>query len=197
MGTTDQKGHGMTVETSPHDYLMRNPCRRCEHEYGRVERKATQDCIYCLQCGKFCYNAPRSETGNPVAHLKSRHNVSSSQRSRILTRDNHRCVFCGANGDTAELHVGHLISVENHESLGLTERDLQSDDNLAASCATCNLGLGKNSVSARLLAALVHRRELHPDPITGERDAGQAAALLNMESTVSAQRTRSPEEYIP
>lgn len=173
----------MTLDTTPTDYPMRAPCRRCNHEYGRVERKATQDCIYCLQCGKFCYNAPRAETGNPVAHINTRHNISPSQRNRILTRDNHRCVFCGANAETTELHVAHLISVENREALGLTDRELQSDENLVASCAACNLGLGKKSVSARMIAALVHRHETTKD-----------AALRDMETTLRAQRTDSPQE---
>jgi hypothetical protein len=67
-------------------------------------------------------------------------------------------VLCGANAESAELHVGHLISVHESEELGLMDRELQSDENLAIFCATCNLGLGKDSVSARLIAALVYRR---------------------------------------
>lgn len=143
-------------------YQMRAPCKRCGDEAGRVERRATQDCVYCGSCGQFCYNAPRAETGNPVAHVRTRHDISVSQRARILSRDVYRCVFCGADGREAELHVAHLVSVHDGPDLGLTDRDLQSDENLIASCNACNLGLGKRSVSVRLIAALVHRRA-NPD----------------------------------
>lgn len=148
------------------DYQMRKPCTHCgEPQRGRLERRGAQDCVFCAECGMFAYNAPRSETGNPVAHLQIRHNISPSLRSRILNRDNHQCLLCGANSKSAELHVGHLISVHESAELGLTDRDLQSDENLATFCATCNLGLGKDSVSTRLIAALVHRRNLTaPDP---------------------------------
>jgi 5-methylcytosine-specific restriction endonuclease McrA len=147
------------------EHQMREPCKYCGGQRGRVERKGAQDCVYCAACGRWSYNAPRSETGNPVAHLRTRHDISPSQRSRILDRDAHRCVLCGANAETTtELHIGHLISVHEREELGLTVRELQSDENLATFCVTCNLGLGKGSVSSRLIAALVHRRDRPTTP---------------------------------
>lgn len=138
---------------------MKDPCRYCGCTFGWIARKGVQDCVYCIQCGGYCYNASRAETGNPVAHVNSRHNISSSQRGRILNRDNCRCVFCGASGESVELQIGHLISVQESAELGVMDRDLQSDENLAACCPDCNLGLGKSSVSARLLAALIRRRQ--------------------------------------
>ncbi len=47
------------------EHQMREPCKYCGGQRGRVERKGAQDCIYCATCGRWSYNAPRSETGNP------------------------------------------------------------------------------------------------------------------------------------
>jgi 5-methylcytosine-specific restriction endonuclease McrA len=153
------------------NFPMREPCQQCGEQRGRLDRRGVQDCVFCATCGKFSYNAPRSETGKPVVHLGTRHNVSPSQRNRILARDSHRCVLCGANGESTGLHIGHLISVHESGELGLSDRELQSDENLATFCATCNLGLGKNSVSARLIAALVHRRsQTAPSPRRSDED---------------------------
>lgn len=161
----------MTLLSPDSDYQMREPCKHCGDRRGRIDRKGMQDCVFCAKCGKFAYNAPRSETGNPVAHLQIRYDISPSLRSRILNRDNYRCVLCGANSESVELHIGHLISVHESVELGLTDRDLQSDENLATFCSACNLGLGKDSVSARLIAALVHRRSrTAPSPRRSDED---------------------------
>ena len=53
------------------DHQIREPCKFCGGQRGRVDRKGVQDCICCATCGKWFYNAPRSETGNPVAHYRT------------------------------------------------------------------------------------------------------------------------------
>lgn len=42
---------------------------------------------------------------------------------------------------------------------GLTDEEINSDDNLAAFCDECNLGLGKQPVPLRLAVALVMARQ--------------------------------------
>ena len=56
------------------------------------------------------------------------------------------------------LDVGHLVSVEDGRSLGMTDEELYDDENLAAMCSPCNSGYGRNSVSPRLMAALIRAR---------------------------------------
>lgn len=98
-----------------------------------------------------------------VRTVRSRPEISPAQRSRVLHRDNHRCVLCGTPPSIlVELHLAHLVSVADAQELGLSETDTWHDENLVTSCAECNLGLGRHSVSARLIAALavrVHGRD--------------------------------------
>ena len=61
------------------------------------------------------------------------------QRARILMRDG-RCVICGSR---EQLQVGHLLPVAGGLAAGLTEAELNDDENLAAMCAECNAGLGE------------------------------------------------------
>jgi 5-methylcytosine-specific restriction endonuclease McrA len=84
--------------------------------------------------------------------------VSPSVRARIIVLDGGRCALCGARGGDAGLHVGHLIPVARGLEAGLTEADLNSDENLAAMCAECNLGLSDNPVPLRIAVAILRMR---------------------------------------
>ena len=138
----------------PHD--LRKPCSKCGSATGRIATKAGQDCVYCLQCGRFQYNAPRTETGRTTRSVTTVHSaIKARQRARIIMRATGRCELCGSQKN---LHVGHLLSVEAGLKLGLTEVELNDDENLAAMCERCNLGIGKIPVPARLLAALIMSR---------------------------------------
>lgn len=138
------------------DYQMRAPCR-CGSTTGRIETKSGQDCVYCLGCGKHQYNAPRVETGRAVRTVTTVHNgIKPKQRARILLRANGSCELCH-NGDRP-LHVGHLLSVNDGMKQGLTDLEINSDENLAAMCDECNLGLSDRPVSLRLLLSLLVTR---------------------------------------
>lgn len=150
--------HQRTRPPGPVMHPLREPCR-CGHLMGTITPKGGQDLVYCGGCGAWLYNAPRSETGAPTRPVRSRPKISPSQRARVFDRDNHRCVLCGTTATvTTELHLSHLVSVADAREFGLSEEDLWHDENLIVSCAECNLGLGRRSVSARLIAALVMRR---------------------------------------
>jgi hypothetical protein len=56
------------------------------------------------------------------------------------------------------LHVGHLLSVEKGLAQGLTERELNHDENLAAMCEECNLSLGNEPVRLAICFALLKAR---------------------------------------
>lgn len=136
-------------------FQMRQACR-CGNETGRIETKSGQDCVYCLSCGKHCYNAPRTETGREVRSLRTRPDIKTGQRSRILERDNGTCVVCHC--DDRPLDVGHLISVDAGRKLGLTDAELYDDENLAAMCQTCNSGLSSRPVSLRQMVNILKAR---------------------------------------
>ena len=141
--------------TSP-SYPMRSTCSQCGCDAGRLETRGGQDCVFCLGCGRHCYNAPRVETGRDARSLRTRPDIKPSQRARVLERDNGQCVLCHSN--TRDLDVGHVISVKEGRALGMTDAELYSDDNLVAMCAPCNSGLGQLSLNPRILLASMRAR---------------------------------------
>lgn len=137
-------------------YQMREPCRYCNSEEGNISPRGGQNCVFCLGCGRLAYNAPRTETGETVRTVTTIHNgIRPKQRARILLRANGVCELCGAR---QLLHVGHLLSVDDGLKAGSTEAVLNSDENLAALCEECNLGIGSASVTLRLLMRLALER---------------------------------------
>lgn len=141
------------------DHIIRNGgCKRCKTTTGRIETKSGQDCVFCTQCGAFQYNAPRVETGREVRSLRTRPDISPSQRTRILDRDGGACILCHATD--RPLDIGHLISVKDGLDTGLTEAQIYHDENLAAMCAPCNSGYGARTVNPRIIAAALLARSL-------------------------------------
>jgi 5-methylcytosine-specific restriction endonuclease McrA len=115
-----------------------------------------QDCVFC-DCGAFQYNAPRVETGRAVRTVKTVHDaIKPKTRRDVLLRASLACELC--HSWTKELHVGHLVSVADGITHGLTDDEINSEANLCAMCAECNLGLGKETVPLRLAVAMVMAR---------------------------------------
>jgi 5-methylcytosine-specific restriction endonuclease McrA len=139
---------------------MRNPCKYCGEIEGFIVTRNGQDCVHCVRCEGHQYNAPRTETGRKVRTVSTVHDaISSKQRKRIILRASGRCEMCGAKySDDTGLHVGHLISVENGVKQGLTDRQINSDENLSAMCAQCNLGLGSETVPLWMATAIIRAR---------------------------------------
>src|SRR6266536_1467108 len=137
-------------------YPLREPCKDCGAELGTITPINGQNVVRCGSCGTFLYNAPRVETGEARRSVSTVHNgIKPKQRTRILLRASGLCEICGAS---TNLHVGHVLSIDNGLKEGLTEADLNSDDNLIASCAECNLGLGNEPLPLRLFIGIIRRR---------------------------------------
>ena len=136
-------------------YTMQNACERCGSMDGTITTTNGQDVVRCL-CGKYQYCASKDETGRKPRTVKSVHDmISPKQRARIITRATGRCEICGARGD---LQVGHLISVKDGLKLGMTGAQINDDENLAAMCPACNLGIGESTVPLRLAVSMVLAR---------------------------------------
>ncbi len=117
--------------------------------------------MLCNRCGKWQYNAPRVETGRAVRSVTTVHkDLKPKARANVLLRSTGHCELCGASG--VPLHVGHLLSVKDGLDRGLTEVELNGEENLAAMCEECNLGLGKQTVPLRLVVAIVLARLRSP-----------------------------------
>lgn len=136
--------------------IMRAPCSRCGGTNGTITTSGGQDTVRCADYGHYCYNAPRSETGRERRSLRTRPTIRPSQRSRILVRDNGTCILC--HRSDLPLELGHLVSVHDGHLIGMSDADLASDENLAAMCAPCNAGWGKQSLPPHLVAAAIWAR---------------------------------------
>jgi len=154
---------------------MRSPCSRCDCPDGIIVTKNGQDTVRCADCDQYAgYNAPRSETRRERRSLRTRPTIRPSQRTRILVRDNGTCVLC--HRSDVSLDVGHLISVHDGHTLGMSDAELSSDDNLAAMCSACNSGLSSESLPPRMLAAALWARSkggATPRPARAARLYGQ------------------------
>ena len=136
-------------------HALRAPCS-CGGTEGRIETRNGQDCVFCSSCNKWQYNAPKTETGRAVRSVSTVHEaIRPAVRARVLLRANRHCELCGAE---RELHVGHLLSVADGVRGGLADAEINGEENLAAMCVECNLGLGANPVPLRLMVALVLAR---------------------------------------
>lgn len=136
---------------------MRTTCRYgCQCDEGRIETKNGQDCVYCCECGRHQYNAPKTETGRAVRSVSTTHEaIKPAQRARVLLRDNYRCVLCGARGD---LHVSHVVSVLAGHQNGMTDHEINADENLIAACPECNLGMSSNPIPIRVMLPILRAR---------------------------------------
>ena len=68
--------------------------------------------------------------------------LPTKKRQLIYDRDDHRCIYCGGNGNDEHLTLDHLKPVE----LGGTHRAA----NLVTACKTCNSAKGKKSLKGFL-----------------------------------------------
>lgn len=141
-------------------YRMRASCAACGSVFGTITETGAQDVVRCV-CGKFQYNAPRVETGKAVRSITTVHNgIKPKQRAEIIMRAGLRCEACKRSPikPTDELHVGHGVSVKDGLAMGMTEAELNSNENLLALCSECNIGLGSETVPLWLMVAIVVAR---------------------------------------
>lgn len=145
------------MSAEPDRFVMRKPCARCGGIHGVVAEVNGQDTVRCLSCNAFCYNAPRTETGRAQRSVTTVHKaIKPAKRARILERDGNRCQWC--KSDTARLHVGHIVSVDAGLVAGLTDEEINDDENLVAQCEECNLGMGDLPMPLRNAVVILRAR---------------------------------------
>jgi len=155
MSSSDLFG-GETEGIKP-PYKMREPCKKCGCPNGKIETRSGQDCVMCLVCGKHAYNAPKTETGRAVRSTTTVHAaINPNKRYRVLERASGKCELCGKTGGV--LHVGHLVSVDAGMRSGMTDAEINDEENLCSLCDECNLGMGATPIPLRLAVAMVMAR---------------------------------------
>ena len=127
----------MTITEPGADHQMRAGCPECGSTAGTISPINGQDVVRCAQCGRYCYNAPRTETGRPPRSLRARPQIPPSQSRRIFVRDRRTCLLCGRHD--RPLVIGHIISVREGRAYGLSDAELYHDENLTAMCQSATL----------------------------------------------------------
>jgi 5-methylcytosine-specific restriction endonuclease McrA len=150
---TNQTGGG---DTPPH--TMREPCRDCGGLDGVIRTRNGQDTVWCAQCNRYAYNAPRTETGRPRRSLRTNRKISPSQRARILLRDGCTCFMCGRRDN---LVIAHIVSLRDGYADGLSDKLLYCDANLITKCQECNAGVGDASISPYRMLMIASLRAHH------------------------------------
>lgn len=120
------------------------------HDGYVVEGKAGTFCSICdgsqLRGGRVRDTADSGRTTGG--------GIGPAQRARILMRDRH-CVLCGRQDS---LQIGHLLSMAAGLRAGLSESQLDSDENLAALCPACNLGIEDVAMPLWVVVPLLRAR---------------------------------------
>lgn len=139
---------------------LRAPCVGCGGLEGVIERRNGQACVFCRSCGRFAYNAPRTETGERQRSAMTVHNgIKPKVHAAVIIRAGRRCELCGAPAAGTEgLMVDHMLSVNDGLKLGLTEDQLNNIENLAALCPACNHGKGRTTLPLYLVVAIIKAR---------------------------------------
>ena len=84
-------------------YPMRQACGACGGWEGRIEPKGGQQCVYCVGCGRWVYNAPKDETD--AARRTRRRHIERTKGLKLIAgllhwvapeqRDQWVCGICG------------------------------------------------------------------------------------------------------
>jgi len=134
-------------ETHP----LRATCGHCGGAQGRIRKKSDQNCVYCVGCDRWQYNAPKVETGEERRSLSRREAIKPKRWIQLLELHGHACFNCGARPPDVILHAAHLISRKDAEAHGFLDEVIDSDTNLVPMCETCNAGYGRSSVAVALM----------------------------------------------
>jgi hypothetical protein len=141
--------HVMRNTKPPDRWLLQNPsmagwmepialspaCRAAfsESQIAWLERRwtALKARSQRLQDEGVVLEVPPTRVPNP--HKRS---VPLGLRFKVLTRDNHTCVYCGRTSAEVPLHVDHSVAWSRGGKTTI--------DNLRTACADCNIGKGAN-----------------------------------------------------
>lgn len=112
---------------------------------------------FCGECGRHVAFVSKVDAGVKTRTIQTTHAaIKPKTRARILERATSRCEICGRRDGI--LHVSHLLSVDAGHAAGLTDEEINCDENLASLCEECNIGMGRSPVPLRLAIAIIRAR---------------------------------------
>jgi Zn finger protein HypA/HybF involved in hydrogenase expression len=139
--------------------LRFDDCPQCGETETIIQDKGPHKEMLCGQCKRHLRFVGKAELGlAPRSVSSTRNGIKPAQRSRVMQRDNFRCWSCGRASPSVMLHVGHVISVADGERMGLSQQQINDDENLVTQCEECNLGLGSNTMPIRFVVNVLLAR---------------------------------------
>ncbi len=140
-------------------YMGKCKYPECDGTEGTIETKSNQDCLTCNTCNRFQRNVSKVDSGRKPRTVKTTHDaIKTSVKNLVLHRCNGFCELCGKGPPFAILQVSHIISVEYGHDHGLTDDQINDQENLIALCDECNLGGGKECLPLRFALRVVWAR---------------------------------------
>lgn len=108
---------------------------------GEIE-KAESKLFSQLRIRKVKGSAPiYIDQNHPIVSSSAKRQISSTLRTKILRRDNFKCVFCGkTSSDDVQIDVDHIIPRNLIDRLGLDNGLHTAEYNLCSACHICNIG---------------------------------------------------------
>ena len=153
----------MTDSLIDHPIPLKEPCPDCGAVDGLVNTAGAHQKLTCGDCGRYIRFVGKAELGLvPRTVATTRAGITPGVRARILERATGKCEVCGATD--RPIHVGHCLSVREATEQGLTDEEINHEENLMAMCEDCNLGWGKRPVPVRLLARVIMARLRRGNP---------------------------------
>ncbi len=81
----------------------------------------------------------REQRSGSYSSKPSRPKISKHLRFSVLSRDGHRCVYCGMSSSDGSLVMDHVVPFSKGGSTCLS--------NLVAACTNCNMGKGSREIT--------------------------------------------------
>jgi ribosomal protein S14 len=112
---------------------------------------------FCVDCGRHQKFLSKAAAGIEKRTVQSTHAaIRPKDRARIIERATGRCELCGRRD--VILNVSHFLSVAEGHKAGLTDEEINCDENLSCMCEECNLGIGRKPFPLRLAVAIIRAR---------------------------------------
>lgn len=125
-------GTMLSVNNSRHQFVYY--CPTCKSDLPASEN-SRWEVMYNTSVSKATPSALKTGSADSKSKpVYKREPIGAKLRYDILTRDNHRCVKCGASGKDTPLHVDHKRPVAHGGT--------NDPSNLQTLCQSCNLGKG-------------------------------------------------------
>lgn len=132
-------------------------CGFCQSPYVETRAKGPHVEAFCGECGRHLAFVSKVDAGLKTRTIQTTHAaIKPKTRAKILERATSRCEICGRRDGI--LHVSHLLSVDAGHAAGLTDEEINCDENLASLCEECNIGMGRSPVPLRLAIAIIRAR---------------------------------------